>query len=223
MTRFEKCANKAIYQLTSIGIAMLGILPLLGYAQVPSAMPKDDQWGAPEHKQLIEEVIYTIKVRRPVVDRFFPLIADTREAVGNQECGTSNPEQVVRDWLVRMSVPSYTLALKCWDNDAQTILQQMDKKEGKSPSAWQAEWSKLFSGNRAVLTARIDFGPYVLIEYRIAKGTSSDIVSYETVTLRKSGERWLLTLAAVGTTVASGWNGKNLRTQRVFSPNSISK
>ena len=220
MNKSEQCIGRVICHLAYLGIAVLGLCPVIGRAQSPATITNDEMWGSPEYKQLIEEVVYPIKVRRPISEKFFPLVVSTRKSSSTQECDSSKPEDVVRDWLVRMSVPSYVLALKCWDVDAQAKFQKMDKEEGKSVSTWHSEWSRIYSGNNAALTARIDFGQYVLIEYKVVKSASNQVVTYETVALREFGGRWLLTLAAVETPVPLGWGGKNLRTQRVFNTNS---
>lgn len=197
--------------------AVLTVVPIAAVAQIPDRSEFANQWGPTTYKQIIEEVTYVVKIQKSLVEKTFVLKTDL-SSNRTQECAAENPEQVVKNWLDRMSSLSYSMALQCWDAESRIKLQQLDKDAKKSTLNWETEWKKTFYNNKATLSARIDLGQFVLIEYRILNTSGKEVILYETVSLKKVANLWLLTLALVETPVPGHWDEKSNRVQRVFNP-----
>lgn len=161
-----------------------------------------------EGSQLIEEVIHPLTVQKYEQLWLLP----TTNVVDR-----SKPELVVASYISEIKQGQYERALDLWDPKSKALIVAADKGEGKTKKDWLVEWEKKYKGQNFFIKEQITYGlKYVLIPYyRQPADSSASNILVETLSLRKDGETWSLTLDLARTPVPSNWMKSGERSQRV--------
>ena len=161
-----------------------------------------------ENSQLIEEVIHPLTVQKYEQLWLLP----TTNVVDR-----SKPELVVASYISEIKQGQYERALDYWDPKSKALIVAADKGEGKTKKDWLVEWEKKYKGQNFFIKEQITYGlKYVLIPYyRQPADSSASNILVETLSLRKDGEAWSLTLDLARTPVPSNWMKSGERSQRV--------
>lgn len=166
--------------------------------------------GLTSHKVMVEEVMHSF-----TVTPYTPELSI--EDPGLRAATPQTVERVVSAWIKAMQDKNFDAALSFWDDVSRRQIEERNRQQGKTPADWVRDWTRLYSGNRAVLTNRIKYGPYWMISYLVKK-PSGEVVLGETVTLENVAGRWRLTLALADNVVHANWDSDKERIQRLASP-----
>ena len=155
--------------------------------------------------QVIEEIVYPIQIFA-----YQPLL-DLSAAVAKR---SGTPEAVVAGWTTAMRNGDYDAAIRYWDAESGKMIEDRNRKEGKSQESWRSSWKRLFDGNTVRASKQVRRGPMILIGYEIVNPQGS-VVNSEVVALRKTNDNWQLTLQYADHAVMQGWNRPDVRVRRL--------
>lgn len=160
--------------------------------------------GVQQTHNVIEEIIHPI-----IIKKYSPEYEITKEGL---RAGSS--EFIVIKYLNSMIAGNYDLAISTWDSISQKKIAEEEQKQGLNLEKRLSTWRKLFNGNKVILMNRIEYDPYVLVEYRIMS-QDGKIVAEEAVATKMIGAEHFLTLELAESAVIQGWKQPSKRIQRL--------
>lgn len=167
---------------------------------------KNSIWGEAQTLVVIEEVTHPFKLQK--LQQSYEILP-TSNAFGMETA-----EFVLVNYLNAMRMANYDQALQGWDTISQKQIKLQEQKTAVTIDQRLETWRKLFANNKIMLTARIQYSNYILIEYQI-QSPSGKFMTEETVVLKFIDGKYLLTLEMADSAVAQGWKKPGSRIQRL--------
>jgi len=167
----------------------------------------------PEYKSLIVETVHPYRVREYVP----PLVLATD--VTKAATAFDHPERTLAAYFSAMARGSYSDFLSCWTADSVSQLEAVNKKLQRSPDQWQRIWAETISGRKVVATHWINYGRYILVNYRIEQRAPS-VESPEAVAvlMEETPGRWKLTQALRADALPQHWKTRGNRVRLPADP-----
>lgn len=134
----------------------------------------------------------------------------------------SGPEDALRSHFSSMHAKDYDWFLGTWSAASKQQMQLQNHSRGRDAAFWVAAWGKALSGKQIELTSWLNYGKYVLIEYRIVSGTGDTNSFTDTIAMVKEKNQWKLTQELSADPILSHWNSPSGRVQ-IPSNTAISK
>ena len=153
------------------------------FAQAPP--PAKFPTGAAAPGQVVIEDEY-----RFIVRRYEPSVRVT--TVTKATASYATPEDAAIAQISAMLAGDFGWFVETWDPQSAQLMAARDKAQNQDASFWTQTWQRSLAGKRAELVARVDSGPYVVIEYRmvgVAAGGSQESFDLTTVVKLHEG-RW---------------------------------
>jgi len=117
-----------------------------------------------------------------------------------------NPEETLRLYFEALKSGDYERYMSLWSKDSQVLMREQDRSANRSPEFWRNLWSSAFVGKRVVLTHWINYGPYVLIQFRVGDLRADKSNENLLVLKQESASTWVLTQELRNDQFLSGWN-----------------
>jgi hypothetical protein len=160
--------------------------------------------STPQSGVVVEEVVHPFVLQKYQPPFQIPVVDIQGNAV----------EVVVAKYINAMRDGNYEQAMGVWDEESQRQIVQDQIKRQTSKDQRVAVWKKLFNSNKVVLTNRIKYASYILIEYQIL-ATDGKLVAEETIVAKKRDVNYVLTLELADSAVVQGWKKPGSRVQRL--------
>ena len=161
---------------------------------------------APQSSSVVEETVHPFKIQR--YQTGFEILAVEKYSV------SQTPEIAVSNHINAMRNNDFEAALEVWDAVSKQKILELDSVRKIEKQQRLETWKTLFSGNRVILTSRIEYSKYIFIEYRV-ETLDAKFVAEETVALKAESGRYLLTLEMADSAVIQGWKKPGSRIQRL--------
>ena len=118
----------------------------------------------------------------------------------------AHPEDTLRAYFEALKAGDYERFMSLWSNESQAYMREQDRAAGRTPEFWRSLWSKTFVGRRVMLTHWINYGPYVLIQFRIGD-LRPDKTNENILVLKQDAPSiWKLTQELRDDQFLTGWN-----------------
>jgi hypothetical protein len=159
-----------------------------------------------EYKTLIVETIHPYAVR----EYSPPLVIATD--VPKAAMAFDHPERTLAAYFSAMVRGSYADFLACWTADSAAQLEQVSKKLNRAPEQWEAIWASKFKGRRIEATHWINYGRYVLVNFRIEPALAGEPADEQPLVLKEESPGvWKLTQALRADAVPQHWKSPGNR------------
>jgi hypothetical protein len=164
-----------------------------------------------ELKSLIVETVHPYMVR--AYNPPLPVATTVTKAA----MAFDHPERTLAAYFSAMVRGSYTDFLACWTVDSVAQLEQANKKMRRSPEQWERIWATSLAGQRVMAMYWINYGRYVLVNYRVEPSAglapTSEAQEAVAVLIEESPGVWKLTQALRADAVPQHWkaNGNRIR------------
>jgi len=130
----------------------------------------------------------------------------------------ATPEDALIANLSSLAATNFAWNNQTWTAASVRDMEQRDRADGTTPRDWETRWKTLYAGKRFDLLNRIDYGRYVLIEYRVS-GAPGGKPMVDTAALAKDGQQWKVTQELAADPILQHWNSPQRRVQ--MAPNSM--
>lgn len=194
-------------------LLLCGVLLMAGVALAQDRQQPRAPAKAPEHKSLIVETLHPYAVR----EYNPPLVIATD--VSKPAVAFDHPERTLAAYFSAMTRGSYADFLSCWTADSAAQFEQIGKKLNRSAAQWEAIWAQKFAGRRIVATHWINYGRYVLVNYRVEPAVAGETDDEPLAVLKEESPGvWKLTQALRADALPQHWKTPGNRVRLPADP-----
>lgn len=179
---------------------------LAGVTQAQVKITPTGKTAPPKAKSLIVETIHPYTL----YEYTLPIETVDLKAVG--KASFANPESTLQTYFTAMKASDYQAFIACWTKSSQILMKEKDKQINFTEAKWRSLCALAFNGKQIYLTHWINYGKYVLINYKVTP--SEDPATSEiTVALVQEAGEWKLTQELRGDQLLTAWRSPNNRVQ----------
>jgi hypothetical protein len=102
-----------------------------------------------------------------------------------------------------------------WAKESQQQMKARDAAENRPAGFWAETWGRVLKDRKVHLTARIESGDFVLIEYKLVSVPEAQTAFEDTVVVRKEGVRWVLTQELAADPVPAFWKTPGSKLEKI--------
>jgi hypothetical protein len=104
----------------------------------------------------------------------------------------ATPEDSLVAHVSAMLAGDHAWWLSGWTTSSRLRHQEDDTKQGRTPADWQRIWDQATARQTFSLVARVDYGPYALLHFRML-GSRGETTLQSLYVCKREGGRWLAT------------------------------
>jgi hypothetical protein len=162
--------------------------------------------SAPSHIQVIEELVYPIKV--------FQYLPQVKVLDVKTTSVVIAPEVAVVRYLRAMAEGDDAGAYASWDAESVRIIDENEKRMGRSKSQRQTYWLGLFKGKSISLVRKAEYQGVTFIEFTL-NDKDKVILTDSVAVLHTATGGYQMTMKYFDSAVSQGWRNENKRVQRL--------
>lgn len=181
-------------------IALLSLLLTVAPVCFAQSFPT----GAPSQINVIEELVHPVKVYQ-----YQPPVNVAKV----QLAPTPSPEAVVIRYLKAMAAGDEEAAVAGWDAESVRMIEENEKRMGRSKAQRVAQWATLFKDRSVQLQRKAEYRDLTFIEFTLNQNGKVSLT--DSVAVVKTAEGYQLTMKPVDSAVMQGWHSETRRVQRL--------
>jgi hypothetical protein len=125
----------------------------------------------------------------------------------------ATPEDAVLAHFRAMKQRDFSKFMTTWTKDSQAFMRKRDEERGRAEAFWVSAWEKALERQKVELSSWLQYGKYILIEYRMSREDGPGTVFEDTVALTRENGEWKLTQELAADPILANWNAPTGRIQ----------
>lgn len=163
--------------------------------------------GPAVSKALIVETVHPYTVRPYTPELEIP------DKPASEQASFAHPESTMRAYFGAMKSRDYEAFIACWTSRSRDLMREKDKTMGRTPDQWKAIWQGTFSGKKVYATHWINYGKYVLVNYRVEGPEPVQAGNEAVAVLVQEDGLWKLTQELRTDPLPANWRSESGRIQ----------